>query len=428
MSFLEYEKNENLFVQAMKGTSLISMLRNLDAPARWAVLVPQSVILEELGIGVVSKDFLETHTVLFDDTAGEEAGFTTLNGLRGTLDTSSTEVATGKCDSVVVTLPAEAAARPATSTPLGPAASESPLTEEMAELEPGAAAATNVQTLHILRHTELLLDATDGFTIPIYLVSDAIRAKWLVGGGIEKLGWFGEQTQQPREAVQQSPLQPQPQPAPEAEAEAEADAATAAAAQTGSPKSMAVIGDGAAKEEAGAAAAGGEAQRQQFRFRDFHRKLRGDQGLYASLKKFVNKVKVMKEEETTDLPAMVRDFLADMFDAINRSSVWKGATDQELDFAQEGIEKYVLTKIFPQAFSTKEDRAKYAHTRATPPLQTVYQRLSFFHPLCSDEALEKRLESYKELVSPQNLEVAPEVMEHASWTAAVDVCHLQFFL
>eukprot|EP00755_Sulcionema_specki_P020896 Sspe_Gene.12822::Locus_4388_Transcript_1_1_Confidence_1.000_Length_815::g.12822::m.12822 len=205
LTFLEYEKGVNLFVQAMRGTALGATLRKVKA-TRWAVLVPQSVILEELGLGVVPNEFLKTHTVVFSDDPNNPS-FTTLNGLEGsflkTRDPSSDD---RLCDSVVVNLPVAEATSPSIMAPLGGIVlSEKDGDDDKEEQTEGkepesSSPPMKQQTLHILRQSELEIDPTDGFTIPMYLVSDAIRCKWCnTGDPLETAGgWFMDKRQEPR--------------------------------------------------------------------------------------------------------------------------------------------------------------------------------------------------------------------------------------
>eukprot|EP00659_Diplonema_papillatum_P019637 gene19637-30259_t len=357
MSFLEYEKSTNLFVQAMKGTSLGATLKTITA-ARWAVLVPQSVILEELGLGVVSKEFLLTHTVVFNNKTPADTSFVTLNGLKGEFITTKGDAQSDgtACDSVIVDLPIEPSM--STTTPFGPAT---------------ASAHCSSDDDDDSDHKSDVPSKGDGFTIPVYLVADAIRAKWL-SSEHNKLGWYREKRQEPRNA-------PHPP------------------AKTGaiSPDLYADGTNGGDAKSADGKAAGGSSPAQKprpkFRFRDFAEKMRNSkaQDLHRMLRTFVADVNggAIPAEQ---LPQRVQDFLAKMSTEIRGNPVWKDGSEQELDFAQEGLEKYVLTKIFNRTFGTDEDRK-------------------------NDEALEKRLESFK-FISPENLEVRSEVLQHPTWKEA----------
>ena len=331
MGFVEYEKTTNLFVQAMKGTSLGATLRKVNA-SRWAVMVPQSVILDELGLGVISNDFLRTHTIIFNSVELSDSSFATLNGIVGHLAASKSENNDPTvCDNIILEIPADEGGL-TTPTPLGPTPVdiESPVTPSSSQ-----------QVIQILRQTELEIDPTDGFTIPIYLVADAIRAKWVRSDPLESIGWHSEKQQEPR--VQSStPLQPSSSSLPPTPSNSQ-QVGTSSSSGSRSPKS-------APKPPP------------KFRFRDFAEKMRHQKaaGIHSKLKHFVAEINTSPTpEDPTELPKKVQNFLLQMFEEISENPVWKGASAQEMDFAQEGLEKYILTKVFHKTFGTEEDRKRF---------------------------------------------------------------------
>lgn len=66
--------------------------------------------------------------------------------------------------------------------------------------------------------------------------------------------------------------------------------------------------------------------------------------LVRKIKKFIYDVN--KNEYTEDLPYKVIKFLDDVMKEISEHAQWKNASEQEMDNAREGIEKYVMTKIY----------------------------------------------------------------------------------
>lgn len=54
----------------------------------------------------------------------------------------------------------------------------------------------------------------------------------------------------------------------------------------------------------------------------------------------------------------VQEFYTTMEDAIRDHPLWAGATDQEVDCAMEGLEKYVMTKLFSRTFSSTPEDVK----------------------------------------------------------------------
>jgi hypothetical protein len=86
--------------------------------------------------------------------------------------------------------------------------------------------------------------------------------------------------------------------------------------------------------------------KKKFSFQDFVDKMRHKSAvnLVRKIKKFIYEVN--KNEYTEELPDSVINFLNDVMTEINEHPQWKNASEQEMDNAREGIEKYVMTKIY----------------------------------------------------------------------------------
>lgn len=54
----------------------------------------------------------------------------------------------------------------------------------------------------------------------------------------------------------------------------------------------------------------------------------------------------------------VQDFFLTMEAAIRDHPLWGGATDEEIDCAMEGLEKYVMTKLFSRTFASSPEDTK----------------------------------------------------------------------
>ncbi len=89
-----------------------------------------------------------------------------------------------------------------------------------------------------------------------------------------------------------------------------------------------------------------EKNKKKFSFQDFVDKMRHKSAinLVRKIKKFIYDVN--KNDYTEDLPDRVINFLSDVMQEISEHSQWKNASEQEMDNAREGIEKYVMTKIY----------------------------------------------------------------------------------
>eukprot|EP01065_Artemidia_motanka_P021484 TRINITY_DN2570_c0_g1_i1.p1 TRINITY_DN2570_c0_g1~~TRINITY_DN2570_c0_g1_i1.p1 ORF type:complete len:684 (+),score=66.44 TRINITY_DN2570_c0_g1_i1:74-2125(+) len=348
---VDYEKMNNLFLQALRSTSLRDALPKLS-PDRWAVLVPNSVKLDEIGLENVSEEFLRTHTITFDDppaaltsgrhtppASGPPAAFTTLNGLRGTLLSGASARGAGgqqqRCDVVEVIVPEPVPASPSQPAPTGDG--------------------VHRQTLQVLRQTEITIRGAEVPTVPVLIVHDAIRAGWcssaapgdpLVGGG--DLGRFqGEPEQQNR------------QPAPAKSVEEKVV-----------PKYK------------------------PFSFRSFQQKMGQTEAAHGVKKIHRFIADVERSDMSPDLlPAYVRKNLEELPGHLQKCSIWMDADERELDFLQEGVEKYVLWRIYNKVFSTASDKEQ-------------------------DEALSKKLRGLATVIKPSNLEVNEKCLEHSDWADA----------
>ncbi|XP_072992489.1 vacuolar protein sorting-associated protein 9A-like [Typha latifolia] len=90
----------------------------------------------------------------------------------------------------------------------------------------------------------------------------------------------------------------------------------------------------------------------------------------------------------------VQEFLANMEGAFRAHTLWAGCSEEELESAGEGLEKYVMTKLFNRVFaSVPED-------------------------VTSDEELFEKMALLRQFVRPENLDIKPEFQNETSWLLA----------
>ncbi|KAF3605330.1 hypothetical protein DY000_02049786 [Brassica cretica] len=53
--------------------------------------------------------------------------------------------------------------------------------------------------------------------------------------------------------------------------------------------------------------------------------------------------------------AAVQDFFSKMEAAFMAHPLWSGCSEDELDSAGDGLEKYVMTKLFPRVFASNTE-------------------------------------------------------------------------
>lgn len=66
--------------------------------------------------------------------------------------------------------------------------------------------------------------------------------------------------------------------------------------------------------------------------------------LVKKIRNFINDLIVMEYHE--DFSKLVKSFFQEIIYEIKIHPIWKDATPEEIDHAKEGIEKYVMTKLF----------------------------------------------------------------------------------
>ncbi|XP_009367011.2 vacuolar protein sorting-associated protein 9A [Pyrus x bretschneideri] len=92
--------------------------------------------------------------------------------------------------------------------------------------------------------------------------------------------------------------------------------------------------------------------------------------------------------------AAVQDFFARMEIDFRAHPLWAGCSEEELDSAGEGLEKYVMTKLFPRVFPSLPDDVKL------------------------DEQLYEKMTLVQQFIRPENLDIKPTFQNETSWLLA----------
>ncbi|WCJ44570.1 Vacuolar sorting protein 9 (VPS9) domain [Euphorbia peplus] len=92
--------------------------------------------------------------------------------------------------------------------------------------------------------------------------------------------------------------------------------------------------------------------------------------------------------------AVVQEFLANMEAAFKAHQLWAGCSEEELDSAGEGLEKYVMTKLFTRVFASLPDDVK------------------------ADEQLSEKMSLIQQFIRPENLDIKPIFQNETSWLLA----------
>ncbi|PIN15853.1 hypothetical protein CDL12_11500 [Handroanthus impetiginosus] len=92
--------------------------------------------------------------------------------------------------------------------------------------------------------------------------------------------------------------------------------------------------------------------------------------------------------------AAVQEFLGNMEAAFRAHSLWAGSSEEDLESAGEGLEKYVMTKLFTRVFASIPEDVK------------------------ADEQLQEKMALIQQFIRPENLDIKPSYQNEASWLFA----------
>lgn len=134
---------------------------------------------------------------------------------------------------------------------------------------------------------------------------------------------------------------------------------------------------------------------QSLTFYDFLERMRNPVSLdlVRSIKSFIVSFSFYTANPEND-GKKVQDFLLTMESAIRDHPLWAGATEEEIDCAIEGLEKYVMTKLFSRTFSSSPEDAKI------------------------DQEISEKLYLLRNFLRPEHLDIPPVLHNEASWLLA----------
>ncbi|KAK4391159.1 Beta-1,3-galactosyltransferase 7 [Sesamum angolense] len=89
--------------------------------------------------------------------------------------------------------------------------------------------------------------------------------------------------------------------------------------------------------------------------------------------------------------AAVQEFLGNMEATFRAHSLWAGSSEEELESAGEGLEKYVMTKLFTRVFASISEDVK------------------------ADELLHEKMSLVQQFIRPENLDIKPTYQNETSW-------------
>ncbi|MED6131360.1 Vacuolar protein sorting-associated protein 9A [Stylosanthes scabra] len=90
----------------------------------------------------------------------------------------------------------------------------------------------------------------------------------------------------------------------------------------------------------------------------------------------------------------VQEFFANMEAAFRAHPLWAGCSEEELESAGEGLEKYVMTKLFARVFASVPEDVKL------------------------DDQLSEKMALVQQFIKPENLDIKPVFENETSWLLA----------
>lgn len=90
----------------------------------------------------------------------------------------------------------------------------------------------------------------------------------------------------------------------------------------------------------------------------------------------------------------VQEFFTKMEAAFRAHPLWSGSSEEDLDSAADGLEKYVMTKLFTRVFASNTE------------------------DVISDEKLFQKMSLVQQFISPESLDIQPTFQNETSWLLA----------
>ncbi|KAK7322430.1 hypothetical protein VNO77_25809 [Canavalia gladiata] len=130
-------------------------------------------------------------------------------------------------------------------------------------------------------------------------------------------------------------------------------------------------------------------------FHDFLNRMRhpASLDLIRSIKSFIVSFSFYQPKPEND-GKRVQDFFLSMEAAIRDHPLWATATEEDIDCAMEGLEKYIMTKLFPRTFGASPEDAKI------------------------DNEISEKISLLQTFLKPEHLDIPAILHNEASWLLA----------
>lgn len=130
-------------------------------------------------------------------------------------------------------------------------------------------------------------------------------------------------------------------------------------------------------------------------FHDFLDRMRNPAAadLVRSIRSFITEFSGKAPDPENDSKS-VQEFMTAMEGTFKVHPLWAGATDEELDSAGEGLEKYLMTKLFSRAFASLPEDA------------------------VNDQKIFEKISLLQQFIRPEHLDIPPKFQNETSWLLA----------
>ncbi|GJM97212.1 hypothetical protein PR202_ga14121 [Eleusine coracana subsp. coracana] len=119
--------------------------------------------------------------------------------------------------------------------------------------------------------------------------------------------------------------------------------------------------------------------------------------IFRSIKSFLASLSFQEPNAEEDA-GKIQAFLAEMEGAIRDHPLWANASNQEIDHALEGLEKFVMTKLFDRTFGSSAEDAM------------------------ADMEISEKIGLLQQFVKPPHLDIPKVLHNEASWLVSYSFC------
>ncbi|PRP77765.1 hypothetical protein PROFUN_14126 [Planoprotostelium fungivorum] len=382
-SFFDYEKENNALLNALRDEykDLIKLISQSEA----SIFVPQSVSLENLDI---SRDLVETH--LFYTNIDKPTQFVTQNGVLGTFNTKKTMLSVISPPQALVTSP----------TQFDPLAISPPtlFKSQRAQFE-GYDCDRPKSPIHVLREGHITFEGEHKIHVPLVLISEPLQ--------YNDCAWDSKMAAQDKKSKEFGIRKHHSASTVDLSKDRSPERSNSIVTGTIRPKNL--LSDflsglnvpintpffpDSPEDRQTVTADPNPQPKKPTRTQLFPTKLKNAPDVLAAIRGFEREFLNNPPKTIEDQSKLFRSGLDDIENRILAHPLWKDAEEEEIEDAEESIEKYMSNKLFTVIF---ENHCKAKETANTSLTNRIH-RLRF--------------------IQPHHLDIKPDIIDEESLRAA----------